>query len=115
MYFERGGFFWVLVDSETDAVVGTVGLEKIKETEGELRRMCLVQHLRKKGWGTHLGKTLQDKARDMGLKRVFCSTPEHGEDVLQFYSKKLGFTEFGERQEIHDSPIKEVFLEWNVV
>ena len=57
---------------------------------------------------------IQDLAREKGLKRLICSTPEHGEDVLRFYKNKVGFSEFGERVPMHGTPVKEVFLEWQV-
>ncbi|CAB9501562.1 Acetyltransferase (GNAT) family [Seminavis robusta] len=113
IYFESGGFFWVLVTSK-DEVVGMTGLEvNTKERKGELRRMCLFPSIRRKGWGTKLGKLVEEKAKELGLETVFLSTPEHGDDVLQFYSK-LGFCDTGQRAPLHGSPIQEVFLEWKV-
>ena len=122
VYLEPGGNFWVLVvahpegnNDNDDTVIGMVGLQMLPDRqEGEIRRNCILPAYRGQGWGTEMCRRAQDLARQKGLKRVFCSTPEHGEDVLGFYKTKLGFTEFGERQEMHGTPIKEVFLEWDV-
>ena len=124
VYLEPGGSFWVLVvlapcpegnNDNDDTVIGMVGLQILPDRqEGEIRRNCILPAYRGQGWGTEMCRRAQELARQKGLKRVFCSTPEHGEDVLGFYKTKLGFTEFGERQEMHGTPIKEVFLEWYV-
>ena len=118
VYLEPGGNFWVLVvvDDEDTVIVGMVGLQVLPDMkEGEIRRNCILPSYRGMGWGTKMCHQAQEVARQMGLKRLVCSTPEHGEDVLQFYNK-LGFAEFGgERtQEMHGTPVKEVFLEWHV-
>jgi ribosomal protein S18 acetylase RimI-like enzyme len=111
VYLEPGGAFWVLVDE--DYVVGMVGIQVLPQAEGEIRRNCILPAYRGKGWGTKLCQQIQEMAREKSLKRLCCSTPEHGDDVLRFYNR-LGFAEFGERQELHGTPIKEVFLEWYV-
>ena len=116
VYFETGGYFWVLVSSKDndDKVYGTIGLEKLSDTECELRRMCLRVELRRQGYGSQMFSTLKTKAiNEMGFTKIVCSTPEHGEDVIQFYCKKCGFIDTGKRQPIHSTPIQEVFLEWN--
>ena len=111
VYFNRGGYFWVLVDAD-NVVCGTLGLEIVQSetATGELRRMCLIPSLRRQGWGTKMFRLLQKEAETMGLCKIVCSTPEHGNDVLDFY-KSLGFVDTGRREPIHDSPIQEVFLE----
>jgi ribosomal protein S18 acetylase RimI-like enzyme len=123
-----GDTFWVLVhqeENDSSKVVGMVGLQvSIPLTDptngnqylqGEIRRNCILPAYRGLGWGTKMCQQIQQVARDKGLQRLFCSTPEHGDDVIRFYNK-LGFTEFGpSRQEtMHGTPIKEVFLEWKV-
>lgn len=114
-YLEPGGAFLVLEDVSGDqpVVAGMVGLQLLEDKEGEIRRNCLLPKYRGKGWGTRMCEQLQDMANRLGLVRVICSTPEHGEDVLRFY-RRLGFAEYGEREEMHGTPIKEVFLEWHV-
>ena len=89
------------------------GLEKLDDSTGELRRMCLVKDLRRQGWGTKLFGVLLEKASQLNLKTILCSTPEHGEDVLAFY-KSFGFVDTGKRAPIHNSPVQEVFLEYTV-
>lgn len=98
-----------------EKVVGMVGLQTFENgcREGEIRRNCISPAFRGQGWGTRMYEQAKSLALGMKLTRIICSTPEHGEDVLRFY-KKLGFTEFGARQELHGTPIKEVFLESQV-
>jgi len=114
VYFDGGGYFWVLADAD-NVVCGTLGLE-ILESEtatGELRRMCLIPSLRRQGWGTRMFRALREEAETMGLCKIVCSTPEHDNDVLDFY-KSLDFVDTGRRGLIHNSPIQEVFLERNM-
>ena len=107
--------FWVMEDAQ-GTVVGMCGLQILEfdgHQEGEIRRNYILPDYRGQGWGSQLCRQIQQLARELQLTRVICSTPEHGEDVLNFYGK-LGFTEFGNRNELHKTPVKEVFLEWRV-
>lgn len=107
--------FWVMEDGN-GIIQGMCGLQILdcgNHREGEIRRNCILPDFRGQGWGSRLCRLAQQRARELQLSRIICSTPEHGNDVLNFYNK-LGFTEFGDRQELHKTPIKEVFLEWKV-
>lgn len=107
--------FWVLEDKSngTPKVVGMCGLQVLNKSTGELRRNLFLPPYRRQGWGTKTVMLCQHLARDLQLSKMVCSTPEHGADVLAFY-KKLGFVDTGRRQDIHQSPIQEVFFEWTV-
>mmetsp|Transcript_44322 Transcript_44322/g.104117 ORF Transcript_44322/g.104117 Transcript_44322/m.104117 type:complete len:171 (-) Transcript_44322:107-619(-) len=111
VYVQSGGAFWVLADD--DRVVGMVGLQVKSPLEGELRRMCLLPPYRRQGWGTKMVSLVKEHARSIGLQSVCLSTPEHGSDVLQFYTAN-GFVDTGRREPIHDSTVHEVYLVWHV-
>ena len=113
VYLEPGGDFWILEEIDTQKVVGMVGLQILSLGKGEIRRNCILPEWRGNGWGTRLCHKIQERARQLKLKRLICSTPEHGDDVIRFY-RRLGFTEYSTRKEMHGTPIKEVFLEWHV-
>jgi ribosomal protein S18 acetylase RimI-like enzyme len=114
VYLKTGGEFSVLVSTKDNKVFGMCGLERVSPTEGELRRMCLRPCVRRLGWGTRMARMVQAASKEMGLQKLIVSTPEHGDDVLQFYAKQ-GFVDTGKREPIHNSPIQEVFLEWKVL
>jgi ribosomal protein S18 acetylase RimI-like enzyme len=113
VYLKTGGEFSVLVSTKDNTVFGMCGLQKKSPTEGELRRMCLRPCVRRQGWGARMTRMVQAASKEMGLQKLVLSTPEHGDDVLNFYAKQ-GFVDTGKRWPIHNSPIQEVFLEWKV-
>ena len=110
VYFAKGGYFWVLVHKDTstqkdkdktkvqerEEVVGMCGLEVTSSNQVELRRMMVRKGHQGQGIGSNImlpaifqmAKTIHNGT----IKKVFCSTPEHGPDSanVRFY-KRNGF------------------------
>ncbi len=84
--------FLVCVDRDNnDQVVGMVGLERIEEKKGELRRMHLRKAFRGSGLGTGLVALLLFSAAYNGFESVILGTPQHNVRSVRFY-EKCGFS-----------------------
>ncbi|KAL4157476.1 hypothetical protein PRNP1_003612 [Phytophthora ramorum] len=85
-YIAPGGNFWVAT-SATDPteVAGIVGLEPKDNKEGELRRMSVKDSYRRCGVGRKLIATLEQWARENGIRKVWLTTGGPMDKARQFY------------------------------
>lgn len=131
-YFgDTGGFFWVLTycscnddeksEGDGEVVVGTCGLQRISPTTAEIRRMCLANEHRRRGWGSKMLQIAVDHALKAGIDKLVVSTIEHSIQGIDFYKTKNGFvdtidgqTGSVKRSEVHGTPICEVFMECDI-
>jgi len=133
-YFVNGGYFWVLTCSFTSddddvedkcEVVGTCGLQRISDTEAELRRVCMGKGHRSKGWGSKMVSLLMDRIKTheemKSVNKVVVSTIEHSIDGIDFYKTKHGFVDTIDKEtglpktvKAHGTPINEVFMECKI-
>ncbi len=97
-FYEAVPEFLVAVD-ETGAIIGAGALHVMWEDLAEVRSMVVAEEVRGKGVGSLVLKALISKARELGIKRVFCLTFE-----TAFFGK-FGF------QEISDVPVDEATFE----
>jgi putative acetyltransferase len=91
-YFERGGYFVVILD-EKATVVATGGLYPLENGSLELRKMYLLATHRRKGLGQWMLTTLLEKARALGFERVELDTASVLKEAISLY-KKNGFQLF---------------------
>lgn len=91
-YFERGGYFVVLLD-ENDVVVGTGGLYPLNKESLELRKMYLLPAHRGKGLGQWMLSILLEKARELSFQRVELDTASVLKEAIGLYQKN-GFRRF---------------------
>jgi len=127
-YFVNGGYFYVLTCSFTSdgedeyIVVGTCGLQRISDTEAELRRVCISKDHRSMGWGSKMVKLLMDRVKTheemANINKVVVSTIQHSVDGIDFYKTKHGFVDTIDKEtgqpktvKAHGTPINEVFME----
>ena len=133
-YFVNGGYFFLLTcrfNSDNDAVedkcevVGTCGLQRISDTEAELRRVYMGKDHRSKGWGSKMVKLLMDRIKTheemANVNKVVVSTIEHSIDGIDFYKTKHGFVDTIDKEtglpktvKAHGTPINEVFMECKI-
>jgi len=128
-YFVDGGYFYVLTcsyDGEGECtIVGTCGLQRISDTEAELRRVCMSKDHRSKGWGSKMVKLLMDRVKTheemKSVNKVVVSTIEHSVDGIDFYKTKHGFVDTIDKEtgrpktvKAHGTPINEVFMECRI-
>jgi putative acetyltransferase len=91
-YFERGGYFVVILD-EKATVVATGGLYPLENGSLELRKMYLLAAHRGKGLGQWMLTTLLEKASALGFERVELDTASVLKEAISLY-KKNGFQLF---------------------
>ncbi len=75
-----------------EEIVGTAALYKISEEVFELIKMGVSPSAQGKGVGVMLGKTIIEKARDMGGKKLVLYSNSKLKPALHIY-RKLGFKE----------------------
>ena len=132
-YFVNGGYFYVLTCSFTSdsyeegecEVVGTCGLQRISDTEAELRRVCIAKDHRSKGWGSKMVSLLMDRVKThdemASVNKVVVSTIGHSVDGIDFYKTKHGFVDTIDKEtgqpktgKARGTPINEVFMECKI-
>lgn len=99
-YVESGGNFFIAYDSNTREIVGFIGLKKVGDSEGQIKRMAVLPAYRRQGIGTHLSQTAINWAREAGFKKLHLYTGD-GERAMRLY-KGVGFTLEGYRPGRHD-------------
>jgi putative acetyltransferase len=75
-----------------DKVVGTAGLRRVCDTDGELRHLHVLQHFRRRGIASALFGHLLDFVRERGYKRILLELRPEMEDTMDRYSR-YGFTD----------------------
>ena len=151
-YFCNGGYFWVLTctitnstaeksdddnndtteeEKEEEIITGTCGLQRISNTEAELRRVCISKSHRSNGWGSQLVQLAMDRVKTheemKNVTKVIVSTIEHSVDGIDFYKTKHDFVDTIDEctrlpkitKGVHGTPIDEkgcceVFMEYKV-
>ncbi|MEE1649456.1 amino-acid N-acetyltransferase [Brachybacterium sp. J144] len=87
-YYEAVQEFLVAVDEETGRILGCGALHVMWEDLGEVRTLAVHEDQRGTGLGHRLLDHLLERARELGLQRVFCLTFEveffarHGFEVM---------------------------------
>lgn len=91
---------FLVAEDSSGNVVGCGALHVMWEDLGEVRTLAVAENLQGKGVGTAILEALIEKAKSLGLKRIFCLTFE-----VDFFSRN-GF------EPITDTPIDaEVYAE----
>jgi GNAT superfamily N-acetyltransferase/SAM-dependent methyltransferase len=90
-YGSRGGWFMVLEEESTGALVGSVALLPRSASEVELRKMYLSPAHRGRGLGRFLLGTALDEARRRGFHRMVLETAAALERAVRLY-ESAGFT-----------------------
>jgi putative acetyltransferase len=91
-YFERGGYFVVILDKNAE-VIATGGLYPLENGSLELRKMYLLAEHRGKGLGQWMLTSLLEKAKALGFERIELDTASVLKEAIALY-KKNGFKLF---------------------
>ena len=87
-YFNGGDFLVGLVDNK---IVAIVGLQKIKDAEGHVRRMRVHHEYRRKGYGQMLLTELENRAKKNNFKELRLRTSTQQKMAQGLYEKN-GYT-----------------------
>lgn len=85
-------YFWCLMDG--DALVGTVAISKLSESDCELRAVYLLKAYQGQGWGTYMAQHAIDEIKKMKCyKWMYLDTiSSKSERAIKMY-RRLGFVE----------------------
>jgi ribosomal protein S18 acetylase RimI-like enzyme len=92
-YVEAGGNFFIARDVVADTVAGFVGLQKLADAEGRIKRMAVLPAYRRQHIGTRLAETAVKWAADNGFKKLVLATGEN-ENAIHIY-RAVGFEVIG--------------------
>ena len=88
-YVEPGGNFFIAHDTEADEIAGFIGLKKICEAEGQIKRMAVLPAYRRQRIGMRLAETAVAWATEAGFRKLRVATGER-EQAIHIY-KAVGF------------------------
>ena len=88
-YFNKGGFFGVVV-SPSDEIVGTIGIVNNGNDVFELKKMFLKKELRGKGFGKMMMNFILDFAKRNKCKKLELETVQVLHEAIGLY-KRYGF------------------------
>jgi putative acetyltransferase len=83
-YIEKGGTF-VVVENDSNQILGTGGLFYLKPGVCELRKMYLLKETRGKGIGKKMMDYLLAKARELGFERIELETASVLKEAINLY------------------------------
>ncbi len=95
-YFNKSYNFWYAVNEEGE-IVGSIGLSKIDERNGELKKLFVAQPYRGKGIAQELMKELVRAAEKHGFTHLYLSTVDVLKGAAKFY-EKCGFQKINKNQ-----------------
>ena len=91
-YQNKGGQFWVAVDSSSGHVVGCLGLVALAKENVALKKMFVSKSYRKLGLGKKLLEEFIAYCQEKGKKAIFLgTTSDFG--AAQYFYQKSGFKE----------------------
>ncbi|MBL7481106.1 bifunctional helix-turn-helix transcriptional regulator/GNAT family N-acetyltransferase [Legionella bononiensis] len=85
-YFHNSCNFWYAVDAQ-GAIIGSIGLKKLNDTQGELKKFFLTPEYRGLGIASLLLRTLIKNALKHGFKELFLGTVDQLQAAQRFYEK----------------------------
>ncbi|MBA3813633.1 MAG: MarR family transcriptional regulator [Alphaproteobacteria bacterium] len=110
-YFHNSYNFWYAVDNQ-GAVIGSIGLKKIDEHQGQIKKFFVAQSYRGKGVAQKLMNTLIKAASKHHFDSLYLGTVGTLQAAQGFY-KKVGFSEISQQQlpaSFNVCPIDTVFF-----
>lgn len=92
-------------------VVGGVGVDSFDPTEacGELQKLYLTDKCKGQGLGRKLVEFIQEKAQELGYKKLYLETHSNLDVAIQLY-KKMGFIEIDKPANVIHSTMDRFFL-----
>ncbi|WP_035797449.1 GNAT family N-acetyltransferase [Butyrivibrio sp. MB2005] len=106
----RERFYYILLD-EKDRLVGGVGLAKFEFREdcAELQKIYLSDEVKGRGISYKLMSFIEDKARELGYKRMYLETHNNLPVAIHLY-EKCGYKEIEKPKEVVHATMNRFFL-----
>lgn len=103
-YKNSGGEFWVIYRDKK--IIGTIGLRKVKDKIGELKRFYVLPEFQGEGYGKFLLETILKAARKK-YEYLRLDTTKKSERAIYLFKKY----DFYEIERYNDDPYAEIFME----
>ncbi len=86
-YIEKGGNFWIAIDTDKDIVIGTIGILKIDNKNAELKRFYVDESYRNNHIGYELYKMAEFYAKNINIENLYLVTSKMSKKALNIYLK----------------------------
>lgn len=83
-YIKNGGNFWIAIDTISNKIIGTIGVEK-REDVGIVRRFYVQEDYQNKKIGTNLYQILETYSIEAGIKTLYLACGNVLEKAHRFY------------------------------
>ena len=83
-YIKNGGNFWLAIDTKTNKIIGTIGLEK-RDNMGIVRRFYVQEEYQNKKIGTKLYQMLEEYCKEVDVKILYLACGNILEKAHRFY------------------------------
>ena len=103
-------YYYVVMDDD-DRPVGGIGLAEISLFEDccELQKLYLADEVKGAGFGYKMISMIEDKAKELGYKRIYLETHDNLEAAIHVY-KKSGYKEIDKPQGIVHATMNRFFI-----
>lgn len=86
-YINKGGNFWIAIDTETNDVVGSVGILKIDNCTAEFKRFYVREDYRNKHIGLRLYQIAENYAKNNKIKTLYLVSGNKSKKAQSIYCK----------------------------
>ena len=83
-YIKDGGNFWIAIDTNSNKIIGTIGLEKIEDM-GIVRRFYVQEEYQNRKIGTNLYQILEKYSKEANIKILYLTCGNILEKAHRFY------------------------------
>lgn len=100
---DASGSFYYILEDDDGRVIGGAGIAEIDYFDqcAELQKLYLADSAKGRGLGCKLMRIIEDKALEIGYKRIYLETHSNLEEALHLY-EKMGYREIERpRQVVH--------------
>jgi ribosomal protein S18 acetylase RimI-like enzyme len=87
VYMKPGNHFWVAEAAGTGEVVGMIGVQHHEEACGEIRRLRVAEHARRRGIGSALVETAVRFCEEHGYLKITLDTFMEREPAIHLFQK----------------------------
>ena len=86
-YIKSGGNFWLAINQKNNHIIGSIGLEKINNNIGILRRFYIQEEYQNQKVGSNLYKILEKYSRKNNINTLYLTCGKILEKAHKFYTK----------------------------
>ncbi|MCR4748269.1 MAG: GNAT family N-acetyltransferase [Lachnospiraceae bacterium] len=107
---DKDSRFYLIAENDGE-VVGGVGLDRLEFMEecAELQKLYLKDNMKGNGFGYKLVEKIEEKARQLGYKKMYLETHTNLKTAIHVY-KKCGYVQIPKPKEVIHSTMNRFFL-----